>query len=445
MEQPVAVPASAPAKPKGRWRSLIAMAFALLVDNTEGGLINGLFPVIRDALGLSLTSLGLFTSISRFARMIFGPFWAMVADKYGRKKILVFVTGIWGVWTVLAGLAQTYPQLLILYSIGVIGTVASEPIANGILGDMFSSTERGKAFGSIRAIATFGAVIMTPLIGQLANVENGWRYGMFIMGGLSIFSGILILFFVQEPRVGGAEKELSVKDIDVEELDVNQFHLSEVLTLLHIPTILLLAVNLIFITSLVLFGFLVVFLVDVRGFTTANANIVLAFFILGFAISSVLGGFLGDWFERRNPRVGRVIFMQIYLVMFAVMSYLSMQISWPSTAAYYLIWFLFGLIGSLGFSGVVLPMVSAVVVPEMRSTAFALLFALIQGAISALLSLAMGMLSDRFGLANTMFWLITVPYAVNAVFWFVFYKYYPRDVANMKEELESRVAKAASI
>ena len=65
-------------KLKGRWRGLFAMAFSFVIDNTEGGLINSLFPVIRDALGMSLSTLGIFSSISRFARMIFGPLWAMV-------------------------------------------------------------------------------------------------------------------------------------------------------------------------------------------------------------------------------------------------------------------------------------------------------------------------------------------------------------------------------
>ena len=71
----------------GRWRSLSAMAVAFVSDNTESGLVNTLFPVIRQALGLGLDALGLLTSISRFARMIFGPLWSMAADKYGRKRV----------------------------------------------------------------------------------------------------------------------------------------------------------------------------------------------------------------------------------------------------------------------------------------------------------------------------------------------------------------------
>ncbi|MBT3336945.1 MAG: MFS transporter [Anaerolineae bacterium] len=407
-------------KPKGRWGGLLSMAFSFVVDNTEGGLINGLFPVIRDALGLNLGALGIFSSISKFARMIFGPLWAMVADKYGRKKILVFITGVWGIWTALAGLAQNQTQLYILYTLGVIGTVASEPIANGIIVDLFASTERGKAYGSLRAITGLLSVMVTPVMGQLANIENGWRYGMYIMGGMSILSGILIAIFLREPerRISSADAESGID-------------WKKAVALMQIPTVRLLAGMLIFVTSLVLFSFMVTFMVDVRGFTTADANIVFAAFGLGMMISSVLGGLLGDWAERKNPDKGRIMLMQIYLITFAALTYLATQIAW-STTGFYVIWFVTGLVFSIGFSGCVQPMLSNVVPPKMAGTAFALLFAFIQGLISALLSLAMGFLADKHGLQAVMFWMISVPYALNAIYWFLFYKTYPSDVAKIK-------------
>ena len=407
-------------KVKGRWRSLLAMSFSSVIDYTEGGLINSLFPVMRDALGMSLSALGIFSSISRFARMLFGPAWAMVADKYGRKRVLIFVTGIWGIWTGLAGLAQDYTQLLILYSIGVIGTVASEPIANGIIVDLFESKERGKAYGAMRSLTGLVGIMFTPIIGQFANIENGWRYGMFLMGGLSVFSGLIMLIFLKVPE--GKEKN-SFSD--------EKFEWGKVKELTKIKTFLLLGGTLVFVTSLVLFSFLVTFMVDVRGFTNADANIVMAAFGLGFMISSLLGGLLGDWFERRSPDKGRIMLMQVYLALFAIFSFLAMQIEW-STTGYYVIWFLFGLVGSIGFSGVVQPMLAAVVPPEMSGTAFSLLFSFFQGLLSALLSLAAGFFAERYGLQAVMFWMITVPYALNIFYWFLLYKTYPKDVAARK-------------
>jgi MFS family permease len=408
-------------KPKGRWGGLLSMAFSFVIDNTEGGLINSLFPVIRDALGMNLSALGVFSSISKFARMLFGPIWAILADRFGRKRVLVFITGVWGIWTALAGLAQNQTQLFILYTIGVIGTVASEPIANGIIVDLFESEERGKAYGSLRSITGLVSVVLTPLIGQLANIEDGWRYGMYLMGGLSVLSGFLIFIFLKEPEKR-FEESISAPDFD----------LKKVAALMNIPTVRLLSGMLIFVTSLVLFSFMVTFMVDERGFTTADANFVFASFGLGAMISSFLGGLLGDWFERKNPDKGRIILMQIYLVTFAVFTFLATQIAW-STTMFYVIWFLTGLVFSIGFSGCVQPMLASVVPSELAGTAFALLFALIQGLISALLSLLMGFLADRFGLQVVMFWMVSVPYLMNAVYWFLFYKPYPRDVAAIKE------------
>jgi hypothetical protein len=70
-----------------------------------------------------------------------------------------------------------------------------------------------------------------------------------------------------------------------------------------------------------------------------------------------------------------------------------------------------------------------VVPPALSATAFAVLFSLVQGLFSAVLSLALGYMAQAWGLPRVMFWMVTVPYAINAVFWFVFYRAYPGDVA----------------
>ena len=71
-------------QPKHRWRSLSVLAVGLICDNTEGGLVNTLFPVIRQALGLGVDALGILASISKFARMLFGPAWSLAAARFGR-------------------------------------------------------------------------------------------------------------------------------------------------------------------------------------------------------------------------------------------------------------------------------------------------------------------------------------------------------------------------
>ncbi|MBN1658292.1 MAG: hypothetical protein JXA93_07825 [Anaerolineae bacterium] len=134
--------------------------------------------------------------------------------------------------------------------------------------------------------------------------------------------------------------------------------------------------------------------------------------------------------------------MQLYLVAFAVMTYLMMQIDWGRGPMVWIVVFLAGLVGSIGFSGCVLPMVGAVVEPKYAATAFALLFSFVQGAITATLLLLIGPLVEALGsLQSVMLWLVSVLYAINAVFWFLFYKPYPKDV----ERARARIAAARKV
>ncbi|HEX2915875.1 MAG TPA: MFS transporter [Chloroflexia bacterium] len=421
--------------PKGRWRTVGIISFLQMIENSEGGVVNSLFPVIRSSLGLSLADLGVITSIGKFGRMIFGPIWAMLGDRFGRKMILV-ISAMWGAWIIAAGLAQNFTQLLILYGLGVLGTVGAEPISNGLVSDLFKAEERGKVYGTMRSITGAASIVMTPLIGQLANLPDnaGWRIGMFIMGGIGVVSGILTWFFAEDPRKAVKSNGASSQAAHLESAKEG-FRWADVPRLLAIPTVALLGVQLIFITSLVLFAFQVTFLVDVRHYKTDEATIITSVFFLGFTISSLVGGFLGDWCARKSPSKGRIILMQLYLVAFAIMSFLAMQIDWNNKPLEYAVWLVFGLIGSLGFSGAVLPMVTTVVAPQYRGTAFALLFSFIQGALAALLSLALGGLAQQYGLRTVMLAMVTVPYAINAIFWFVFYRVYPHDVARLQQNL----------
>jgi MFS family permease len=415
MSNPVPV-----SKSPNRWRSVVTIAVSRTIDDTESGLMNNLFPVIRAALGLNLAQLGLLAAIPRFARMLFGPIWSMIADRWGRKKVLVFATGVWGVWTGAIGFAQNFEQLLILYAIGAIGTVAGEPIANGLIADHFKNNERGKAYGWLRSLSSLGALALTPLIAQFARSPEGWRYGLYTMGALSVLSGIAILFWVDEPAPA-PKSESAPKAAG--------FGWRDVSALWRIPTFRLLAGNVIFITSIVMMSFMVTFFVEVRGWSTADANFLQGAFTAGWMLSSVLGGFLGDWFERRLQARGRVVLMQIYLAAFALGSFLTFQLDWGRGVMPFLVVFGFGLIGSVGFSGVVLPMVSHVVPGVARATAFALLFSLLQGMFAGVLSLAAGQLADRIGLQALMLWIVTVPYAINAVYWALLYRTYPADRA----------------
>ncbi|NNM67497.1 MAG: MFS transporter [Spirochaetales bacterium] len=415
-------------KTKGRWAGLLSLAFGNTVDNADGGLINSLFPLLQASLGLGLGALGVFTSIGRFSRMIFGPLWAMAGDRFHRKTLLFVVTGLWGVWTILAGFSRSSFELFFLYTVASIGTVACEPLSTSVLSDLFPHNERGRAFGLLRAISGLGLVVFIPVIGLFSRSPEGWRWAMILLGSLSVVSGFLILIFLKEPGRGASEDEGAEEAV---------FSLGVLVDLFKTPSFLWLAGSLFLVTSLVMMSFGVTFLVSVRHFSTEEGNYVLAAFAVGYVLSSAVGGMLGDLAEKRSPRYGRIVLMQVYLLVYAGMSYLCLQIAWPHRA-YYALFFLFGLVSSVGISGAFYPMVAAIVLPELRTSAFGFLFGLVQGGVAAVLSLLVGFLAQRVGLLPVVFWITTVPYLLNAVLWTVFYRVYPHDMETVAYERHAR-------
>ena len=53
-------------------------------------------------------------------------------------------------------------------------TVASEPILNGLLPDIFAKSERGKAYGLVRGIGGGVGIVMGPAIGMFGANPDGW-------------------------------------------------------------------------------------------------------------------------------------------------------------------------------------------------------------------------------------------------------------------------------
>ncbi|WP_405780230.1 MFS transporter [Streptomyces sp. NBC_01378] len=128
-----------------RWRNLITITGAEVVDNTQAGLLTTLFPSIATALKLDNGHLGLLGALGKFATIPLGPLWVWLADRFGRKRTLVLNNVVGAVLGILAGTSQTFLQLL-LWNTLLAGVVAcAQPITNSIIADSFDDRSRAKA------------------------------------------------------------------------------------------------------------------------------------------------------------------------------------------------------------------------------------------------------------------------------------------------------------
>ncbi|MFJ4656789.1 MFS transporter [Nocardia sp. NPDC088792] len=419
MSQPVLPPGTAlPAARKTReWRQLALLSGLLSMDSSESAVVSTLFPALRSALGLPLSALGILVAISKIIWMIFGPIWVYVAQRIGRKKVLVMFCGLWGLWSCAAGLSQNFAQLLALYAIAAIGYAAGGPLVNGILADLFDESRRGRAAGWLYGGTALIGAVLGPLFGQLSRIPDGWRYGFFTAGAITVLFGLIVWRFFEDPAIGAAESKAAAPPQAMKRSDVRE--------LLAGRTLRLIIVQRLTSSQLALTSFGVVYLVDVRHFSTATASIVLPFALLTYVLGTIIGGFVSDRAQHWFPRAGRLGVWQASVLGWGLAAAAATQIGWASIWIYAAIFALLGLLQ--GFvPGSNRPILMAVTKPELRSAAFSLMI----GAESlgwALSTLLIGFLGDRIGLQTTFLWLIVVLNIANGIFMATMYRPYLRE------------------
>ncbi|MFD5764450.1 MFS transporter [Streptomyces sp. NPDC127049] len=431
-------PAEVPVK--GRWRQLSLLGGTMLVDSTEASLVSSLFPLIRQSLGVSLGALGTLTAAGKIVGAFTGPFWVWAAQRWSRKGVLVVATGLWGVWGVAAGFAQNFTQLLVLYTILAAGYAAAHPIITELIGDLFGGSSRGRAVGLVFGAVSLVSAGIGPLKGQLAGVDEGWRWGLWGVGTFNILLGIGLWVWFRDPGRGASEQQFSGLDRATREAH-SKLTRAKVLSLLRIRTLVLLLVSRLLSAHLLVGTFGVVFLVDEYGFSTQKAAIVLLPFGIGYFLGTLLGGFAADWATRRSPRHGSVAVLQSAQFAFAVVAFFGTQFDYGHIALFGVFFALMGAAQGVNPS-LNRPMVMAVTPPELRGAAFALYVSVFEAIAWAAFSLGAGFLGDVVGLRTVFLWALVILMTVNGAFLTLLYRPYAEDVARVQRDLDARRVRA---
>jgi len=172
----------------GRVVALLAGLSAISVLSTN--IILPAFPEIGRQLGVSSRELGL--TLSSFfitfalAQLLVGP----LADRFGRKRLVLGGLTLFVVGTLVAGLASSLDILIAGRVIQALGVCAAAVLARAIARDLFEGETLARAL-SLTMIATATAPGFSPLLGSLLTTALGWR-AIFVMVGIAT---IVIAFF----------------------------------------------------------------------------------------------------------------------------------------------------------------------------------------------------------------------------------------------------------
>lgn len=120
------------------------------------------------------------------AQLVWGP----LADRFGRKPILVASTTLFGVLSLVAGLSTTFPLLLAARFLQGIAAAASRVLVVSIVRDCYEGRQMARVM-SLTFMCFLAVPILAPSIGQIVLLATGsWRW---IFLALGAFGGLVAI------------------------------------------------------------------------------------------------------------------------------------------------------------------------------------------------------------------------------------------------------------
>lgn len=155
------------------------------------------FPTIIRELGITGSQVGLLITFFTLPGVILAPFLGVLADRFGRKRILVPSLFLFAIAGTACTFIRDFNLLLALRAFQGIGAAGLGSINITILGDLYPGERRAEAMGLNASVLSIG-VASYPLIGgSLALL--GWYYP-FSLSIIAIPIGILVLTSLRNPE-----------------------------------------------------------------------------------------------------------------------------------------------------------------------------------------------------------------------------------------------------
>ena len=197
-----------PQKSRNRWIGLIFISMAISIVIIDGTIVNTIFPAIINDLSLSSAEVQWVQEsyILVFAALllVFGS----IADRIGRKRLLIIGIVIFTLASVWAGLSGSPAELILARVVQGIGGAMVLPTTLSLVNANFQGKERGIAF-AVWGSTIGGMVAVGPVLGGWLATDFDWRwaFGINLPIGMIIIAGLL--YFVPESkstqRAGGID------------------------------------------------------------------------------------------------------------------------------------------------------------------------------------------------------------------------------------------------
>ncbi|WP_328908647.1 MFS transporter [Streptomyces sp. NBC_00234] len=201
------VPDTSPAPPavSRRYAWLVfALSFGLLLsDYMSRQVLNAVFPLLKAEWLVSDAKLGTLSGVVALMVGVLTFPLSLLADRWGRVRILVLSATAWSLATLGCAIAASYGQMLLgRFMVGV-GEAAYGSVGIAVVLSVFPVGVRATLSGAFIAGGSFGSVLGVSIGGAVAQ-ELGWRWAFGVMGLFGLGLAAVYGFLITEKRLGSA-------------------------------------------------------------------------------------------------------------------------------------------------------------------------------------------------------------------------------------------------
>ncbi|KAA8498606.1 putative hexose phosphate transport protein [Porphyridium purpureum] len=165
-------------------------------------------PGMRAALGLSLEQLGVITSIFPMAYGVSKLLAGILSDQFSTRVFMAFGLAATGVLNILFGTQSTMLGLCLLWALnGVFQGFGAPPCAK-LLTMWYPKKERGTWWGFWNTSHNTGGFLI-PFLSGYAVRNFGWRYGMYVPGGIAVVMGLFLF-----DRIRDSPEDVGLPPVD---------------------------------------------------------------------------------------------------------------------------------------------------------------------------------------------------------------------------------------
>src|ERR1700736_3720441 len=192
-------------QPINRGAITACVILAVIMQALDTTIANVALPYMQGSVSASADQINWVLTSYIVAAAIMTPPSGFLANRFGRKRVLMVAVAGFVVASVLCGIAQSLLQIVAFRLLQGFFGAALVPLSQSILLDIYTPEERGSAM-ALFGVSVMVGPVLGPVIGGWLTDHYSWRWVFYINVPLGALAFAGISFFIRETNTSAATK-----------------------------------------------------------------------------------------------------------------------------------------------------------------------------------------------------------------------------------------------